>query len=152
MDVSVNTDMPVRGRPSRFVETSREDYAHVEPLEESRDAQVDRVWEELGYKIRPLFAKVFVVTDAPPQKAGLLWLPPKLASFYSGMGHQRLVTATVLACGPGAKAVKPTDRVCFARLQFGHVIKLPGERYFGWLEQEQIAGFVADADVCPWNG
>jgi hypothetical protein len=147
MNVSVNMDAAMKMPPEMA-----EYRPHVEPVGETREAQVERAWVELGYKVRPLFAKVFVVTDAPLQKIGLLWLPPKVASFYGGLGHQRLVTATVLSCGPGAKYVKPADRVCFARLQFGHIAKLPGERYVGWIEQEQIAGVPEDGAFEPWNG
>lgn len=148
MDLSMNTD----AAPKMMPPISRAEYEHVEPVGETREAQVERVWSELGFRVRPLFAKVFVVTDAPAQKIGLLWLPPKVASFYGGMGHQRLVTATVLSCGPMANYVKPADRVCFARLQFGHIAKLPGERYVGWIEQEQLAGTPDDGMFEPWNG
>jgi len=147
MNMSVNMDAATTMPP-----VTQAEYEHVEPVGETREAQVERTWKELGYKVRPVFAKVFVVTDAPAQKIGLLWLPPRAASFFGGLGHQRIVTATVLSCGPGAKYVKPADRVCFARLQFGHIAKLPGERYVGWIEQEQLAGVPEEGVFEPWNG
>jgi hypothetical protein len=110
---------------------------------------IESTWEELGYKVKPLYAKVFVRTDLPPEKIGLIYLPPKLADFHGGYGHQRLVTATVLAAGPLAKMVKPGDRVCFARLYFGYLEKLKDKTFFGWIEQEQLAGHPSDEDIEP---
>jgi hypothetical protein len=107
---------------------------------------VQATWDELGYRIRPWYAKVFVRTELPPQKfeGSLLWLPPKEASFFAGLGHQRLVTATILSCGPLAKSVKVGDRVCFQRLHFGHIKQLEDKTYLGWIEQEQLAGHPDD--------
>jgi hypothetical protein len=102
---------------------------------------VEKTWEAVGYKVRPMFAKVFVLTDAPPEKIGMLYLPPKLSDFHGGFGHQRLVTATVLACGPLARSVKPGDRVVFRRLDFGFIVKLEKGVYVGFIEQEQLAGY-----------
>jgi co-chaperonin GroES (HSP10) len=112
---------------------------------------VRATWDELGYQIRPLFAKVFVRTELPPLKteSGLLWLPPKEAHFFSGLGHQRLVMATVLSVGPGVKSVKVGERVCFQRLHFGHIKQLDDKTFFGWLECEQIAGYPEDDTVGP---
>ena len=112
---------------------------------------VQATWDELGYRIRPVFAKVFVRTELPPLKteSGLLWLPPKEAHFFSGLGHQRLVTATVLSLGPLAKAVKVGERVCFQRLHFGHIKQLEDKTFVGWIEQEQLAGYPEDDTVEP---
>ncbi len=109
-------------------------------------ALAQQTWDAVGFKIRPLFAKVFVKTDPPAQKIGLIYLPPKEAQFFGGLGHMRLVTATVIAVGPLAKSVKLGDRVCFRRLDFGHFVKLrqedQSEVFVGWIEQEQLSGFV----------
>jgi hypothetical protein len=104
---------------------------------------VQLTWDELGYRIRPKFAKVFVRTELTPQKyaGSVLWLPPKEASFFAGLGHQRLVTATILSCGPLARAVKVGERVCFQRLHFGHIKQLEDKTFVGWIEQEQLAGY-----------
>lgn len=117
---------------------------------EAQLSVADKTWDELGFRLRPKFAKVFVRTDLPPQRIGLIYLPPKEASFYGGLGHQRLVTATVIAVGPLAKSVKVGDRVCFARLHFGHIKQLDDKTYAGWVEQEQIAGFPEDNAVEPF--
>lgn len=110
---------------------------------------VQATWDELGYRIRPVFAKVFVRTELPPEKIGLIWLPPKEASFFAGLGHQRLVTAVVLSTGPGAKSVKVGERVCFQRLHFGHIKQLDDKTFVGWIEQEQLAGYPEDDTVEP---
>ena len=114
-------------------------------LEAPKDV-VQATWDELGYRIRSVFAKVFVRTELPPQKFpdSLLWLPPKEASFFAGLGHQRLVTATVLSCGPLARSVKVGERVCFQRLHFGHIKQLDDRTFVGWIEQEQLAGYPDD--------
>lgn len=108
---------------------------------------VERTWAELGYKVRPLFAKVFVRTELPPEKIGLIFVPPKEASFFGGLGHQRLVTATVLSVGPLAKSVVVGDRVVFQRLHFGHIARLDDKTFVGWIEQEQLAGFPDTASI-----
>jgi len=116
----------------------------------SKTDVVEKTWEALGFRVRPMHAKVFVLTDAPPEKIGLIYLPPKEADFFGGMGHMRLVTGTVLSCGPLAKAVKPGDRVVFRRLEFGHIVKLDKGVYVGWVEQEQLCGHPeSDSDVAP---
>lgn len=111
---------------------------------------VEKTWEELGYKIRPLGWKVFVRTDPPPQKVGSLFLPPKQASFYGGMGHQRVVTATVLAVGPKVVGITVGERVVFRRLEFGHIARFDGDVYVGWIEMAQLAGFPEQqTDIAP---
>lgn len=111
---------------------------------------VEKTWSELGYSVRPMHAKVFVRTDPPPEKIGLIFVPPKMSDFFGGLGHQRLVTATVLSVGPMAKMVKPGDRVVFRRLEFGHIAKLDRGVYVGWIEQEQLVGHPeSDSDVAP---
>lgn len=123
----------------------------VMPTPDAPKDVVQATWDELGYRIRPAFAKVFVRTELPPQKFAdsLLWLPPREASFFAGLGHQRLVTATVLSCGPLAKAVKVGERVCFQRLHFGHIKQLDDKTFVGWIEQEQLAGYPEDDAVEP---
>lgn len=101
---------------------------------------VEQTWNEVGFKVRPMHAKVFVRTDPPPEKIGLIFLPPKEAEFYGGMGHQRLVTGTVLSVGPMAKLVKVGDRVVFQRMNFGYIRKLDSGVYVGWIEEQQILG------------
>lgn len=112
---------------------------------------VEETWNELGYQVRPLFAKVFVRTEPPSEKfpGSLLFMPPKDAHFFGGLGHQRLVTATVLSTGPMAKSVKVGDRVVFQRLHFGHIAKLEDKTFVGWIEQEQIAGFPDEGTIEP---
>jgi hypothetical protein len=112
---------------------------------------VEQTWNEVGFKVRPMHAKVFVRTDPPPEKIGLIFLPPKEAEFYGGMGHQRLVTGTVLSVGPMARAVKPGDRVVFRRLEFGHIKKLERGVYVGWIEQEQLIGHPEGPEVVPFK-
>lgn len=119
------------------------------PPEKPVENPIGSSWAELGYKIRPMFAKVFVRTELPPEKIGLLYLPPKEASFFGGLGHMRLVTATVLSVGPLARAVKPGDRVVFRRLEFGHIAKLADGTFVGWIEQEQLIGHPDDASFEP---
>lgn len=123
--------------------------SEVVPPEPEEKKLVERTWAELGYKVRPLFAKVFIRTEPPPEKIGLIYLPPKEASFFGGLGHQRLVTATVLSTGPMAKSVKVGERVVFQRLHFGHIAKMEDKTFVGWVEQEQIAGYPDETTIEP---
>jgi hypothetical protein len=104
---------------------------------------IAETWDVLGVKgVRPLGRTLFVRTEAPPQKteSGLLWLPPKVASFYGGLPHQRLVIATVLSAGPKA-FVQAGDRVCFMRLHFARWHGLGEDQYVGWIDESQIFGY-----------
>lgn len=132
------------------MESANADVVKVQvPAPVIRMDHVEQTWRELGYMVRPLYAKVFVRTETPPEKIGLIYMPPKEADFYGGLGHQKLVTAIVLSTGPMAKLVKPGERVCFARLHFGHIAKLSDKTFVGWIEQEQLAGYPEDHVVEP---
>lgn len=107
---------------------------------------VERTWDEVGYRVRAMHRNVFVRTDPPEQKVGLLWLPPKLQGFHGDLPHLRVVKATVLAAGPKTE-LKPGDRICFQRLHFAWLKKLGGEVMFGWIDQVQVLGYALDGDA-----
>lgn len=110
---------------------------------------VGQTWNEVGFKVRPMHAKVFVRTDPPVEKIGMIFLPPKEADFFGGMMHLRLVTATVLSVGPLARLVKPGDRVVFQRMNFGYIKKLEKGVYVGWIEEQQLVGHPEDSYIAP---
>ena len=110
---------------------------------------VGQTWNEVGFKVRPMHAKVFVRTDPPAEKIGMIFLPPKEADFFGGMMHLRLVTATVLSVGPMARLVKPGDRVVFQRMNFGYIKKLEKGVYVGWIEEQQLVGHPEGSEVAP---
>jgi hypothetical protein len=100
-------------------------------------------WQHLGFKVRPVGRKVWVRTDPHEQKVGLIWKPPKLASFYGELPHQVTVAATVLAAGPQA-TVKPGERVCFTRLYFAHWCQMDDSTYIGYVDSAQLSGYALD--------
>ena len=102
---------------------------------------IDRTWQEVGHKIRPL-RKILVVRTLPTeQRLGAIWLPPSAANLYGGLAHQRTVKAIVMAAGPKA-TVKPGEVIAFTRLYFGWWNQLENGCYFGWVDENQISGYV----------
>lgn len=109
--------------------------------------RVEETWEELGYKIRPLSYWAFVRTEPLPQKtaSGLIWLPPKMATFYGELPHMQPIKAVVCSVGPAAPAdLVPGVRVVFQRLHFARHVMLKDGTYFGWINPEQIYGIPLD--------
>ena len=97
-------------------------------------------WNELGYKIRPLRRVVWVRTQPHEQKIGLIWKPPKFASFHGELPHQVTTKAIVLSTGPRA-TVKPGEKVCFTRLFFAYWKKMEDGTYVGWVDETQLSGY-----------
>ena len=106
---------------------------------------IDRTWQEVGHKIRPLRRLLVVRTLPTEQKLGLLWLPPSAVSVYGGLAHQRTLKAVVLSVGPKA-TVKPGEVIAFTRLYFGWWQKFENDCYLGWIDETQVSGYV-DEDV-----
>ena len=108
-------------------------------------AFIDRTWQDYGRKIRPLRKLLVVRTLPTEQRVGSLWLPPTAASLYGPLAHQRQVKAIVLAAGPQA-TVKPGEVIAFTRLYFGYWHKYENDCYLGWIDENQVSGYV-DEDV-----
>lgn len=115
-------------------------------------ALVDATWAELGFKIEPVGKRVFVRTDAPPKKIGLIYIPPEMWGMYGKrLGSQETVTATVLANGPRVKEkVELGAKVCFFRLPFGWTYKLADGTFVGWIDSDEIVGVTEQDDVRPF--
>ena len=114
---------------------------------------IRRTMEELECKaLHPLRWMVFVRTLPLEQKtySGKLWLPPSATDMYPSMHvelpHKRMVHAVVLAAGPKAPYVKPGDTVMFQRLHFAWWKKMQDGTFVGWIDYNQLAGFVEDTD------
>jgi hypothetical protein len=107
-----------------------------------QDDTVEKTWEEVGYRVRPLRWMVFVRTDPIPQKVGSIYLPFKLQTFYGELPHLQVVTATVLSVGPKALGLQPGDRVAFARLHFARWLDMADGTKVGWIDANQIAGYA----------
>ena len=106
---------------------------------------IDRTWQEVGHKIRPLRRLLVVRTLPTEQMVGSLWMPSSASATYGGLAHQRTLKAVVLAVGPKA-TVKPGELIAFTRLFFGWWKKFDNDCYFGWIDEDQIHGY-ADPDV-----
>lgn len=110
---------------------------------------VQKTWDELGFKVRPVRRNVVVRTHPLTQKtqSGLLWLPPKQTGFYGQLPHVHMVRATVLAVGPLAAQyynVKVGEEIAFQRLHFGKFYDLNAEEKVGWIDASQVAGYPED--------
>jgi hypothetical protein len=109
---------------------------------------IQETYAEIGIKnIRARGRTVFVRTIPPPQKIGMIWLPPKQAGFYGGLMHRTLVIATVLASGPQC-TVKAGERIAFVRQFFSRWKALGGEAFVGWVNENQIAGYWVEGVSC----
>lgn len=100
---------------------------------------IERTWQEVGQRARPLRRLVFVRTELLPEKVGSLWLPPDQRSNYAQLGHQVFMRALVLATGPQCRVLRPGDRVAFTRLFFAWSWKCSDGTLVGWIEEENIA-------------
>jgi len=108
---------------------------------------VERTWDELGYRIRPLKYWVFVRTEPPYRRTeGGVWLPHKQVDFYGGLPHKRVVKGVVCAVGPTA-TVKVGERVCFQRLHFASRQRMADGTHFGWIDCNQLLGYPEDDDA-----
>ena len=111
---------------------------------------VEKTWEDLGNRIDARGYWTWVRTDPHREKIGSIWLPPKLASFHGELPHLVNVIATVLTSGPEGLAAEfsPGDRVFFKRLYFGYWRKMEDGTFVGWIDANQIDGFIdGDTDV-----
>jgi hypothetical protein len=113
---------------------------------------VERTWAELGFRIQAPRFLVWVRTLPVEQKRGLLWLPPKHASFWGVLPHLRTVRAVVLSAGPRglAKAMKPGDVIAFSRGHFNRFFQMQptevtesgtSEEFVGVIDSNDIFGF-----------
>lgn len=102
---------------------------------------VAKTWTEVGFKIRPLSRMVFVKTLPLDTKIGSILLPPKLTSFHGELPHMKMIYAIVMAAGRDA-TVKSGEQICFLRLKFAWLIKLEDGCMFGWIDENDITGYV----------
>lgn len=102
---------------------------------------VERTWAEVGCRVRPLRNMVFLRTLPLEQKVGSLFLPPKMTQFHGELPHMKTVKAVVVAAGPKAK-VQTGEQVCFTRLQFAWWKKLDDGCMLGWINENEITGYV----------
>lgn len=108
---------------------------------------VEKTWAEVGHFIRPLRRMVFVKTELRPQKSGQVWLPPSTATNYAGIAaHQVLMEATVLSVGPKCR-LQPGEKICFARLFFAWLYKLEDGTLVGWIDEENVSGYVEEPEA-----
>ena len=102
-------------------------------------------WKEIGCSYKPLRRGLVVRTENGEVKtaSGLLWLPPTQADVFHGMGHLKQVVATVLSSGKLAK-VEPGERVIFNRSHFKWYHKLPDGTQVGYIDENEVHGYVED--------
>lgn len=115
-------------------------------------ALVDATWAEIGHKVRPIQNKVYVRTDVPPQKIGMVYMPAEMWGQYGQrLGSKVFVTATVLATGPAVKdAPDIGTKVVFSRLMFGWSYKMADGTHVGWIDANEIIGVAEEGDVIPY--
>jgi len=101
---------------------------------------VEQTWEEVGCRVRMRNLYVMVRTEPVAQKVGLLWLPPKLQTFFGELPHKQMIVGRVLSVGDRVKGVSPGDQICFARLHFAWWKRLRDGNYVGWVPAYQVAG------------
>lgn len=102
---------------------------------------VQQTWADLGISgVKALGRSVFVRTDKPEDRVGMIWLPPSAVDPYKGMPHQKLINATVLSAGPKTNGLVPGNRVTFQRLYFTRWKDMGDGTLVGWLDVHQLAG------------
>ena len=117
------------------------------------DARTDRrpvdvilamVDEEVGRKYQPLRSQVIVRTD-PLQRvtAGGLVLTARETNFYAGMGHAKILKATVVAVGDHS-SLKRGERVCFQRLYFARLVELKDGTFVGSIDENELVGYIEE--------
>lgn len=102
---------------------------------------VEKTWAEVGFKVKPLSRKVFLKTLPLEKQIGSILLPPKLTTFHGELPHLKTIYAIVMSAGPDA-SVKPGEQVCFTRLKFAWLRKLEDGCMFGWIDENDITGYV----------
>lgn len=101
---------------------------------------IEATFEELGIKnFRALKKMLLVRTEPLPKKIGLIYVPPKLASFYGELPHLQNIYAMVLSAGPKADC-RPTDRVVFSRLYFARWQTMEDGTVVGWIDEANVYG------------
>ena len=121
-----------------------------------RLAAVENAWKLYkesrsdGAMFRPLGRRAMVLLDPiPTQSSGGMFFPTSSLDLYSGPAHLRICRAIVMAKGPQCKIVEIGDSVCFVRLYFGRITKLPNGQYIGLVDEAQMLGMAAqDAVIC----
>lgn len=113
---------------------------------------VNATWDEIGRKIRPVLNRVFVRTDLPPEKIGMVYMPAEMWGQYGQrLGSKVFVTATVLASSQNVKDAPPIgSKVVFSRLMFGWTNKMADGTHVGWIDANEIIGFAEEGDVLPY--
>jgi|WetSurMetagenome_2_1015567.scaffolds.fasta_scaffold07491_2 hypothetical protein len=110
---------------------------------------VERTWAELGFRIQAPRFLVWVRTLPVEQKRGLIWLPPKMASFYGELPHLRTVRAVVLSAGPRglAKSLKPGDVIAFSRGVFSRFFQMQPTQVTASGASEEFVGVIDSNDI-----
>lgn len=101
---------------------------------------VEKTWEEVGTRVRPLRRMVFVRTLPLEEKIGSIWLPAKLTKFHGELPHMKTINAIVLSAGPKC-TVKTGETVCFTRSFFAWWKKLEDGCMIGWIDESQLSGY-----------
>ena len=107
--------------------------------------RLEETWHELGFHIRPTSYWVFVRTDPVQKQKNGIWLPDKVSSFWhGGLGHQRIITAYVIAAGPDVHenhGFQVGDHIAFKRLHFASYRQMDDQTYVGYLNANEVVGF-----------
>ena len=104
-------------------------------------------WEELGRRFRPLHKGLFVRTDPMAiRTAGGLFLTGEESAFHKGMGHNKVIKATILSVAKDVP-MKEGERVCFQRLHFTWIWRLRDGTYVGIIRDDFLIGHLENEDL-----
>ena len=115
---------------------------------------IEATWAEMGQKLRAVGTRVFVRTEKPPEKKGLIWLPPEYGdTFGRRLGGQVPVTGTVLSVGHRVPQgiLEEGERVFFFRLPFGWTHKMTDGTFVGWIDYTEIIGRPVGEGSAPYH-
>ncbi len=111
---------------------------------------IEKTWQEIGFRVRPLRRLVYIRTEQRPYKShGGIWFPPSSADFFARDKAKIDVEiyARVLAVGPQVRFVKPGDRIFISRLYFAWLRKLEDGNFMGYVDEDNVFGFAAEDEV-----
>jgi hypothetical protein len=111
---------------------------------------IEKTWEEVGWRVRPLRRQVFCRTETRPWKhKGLVWLPPNQTMIFSKDTSKLDVEifARVLSVGPKVRSIKVGDLIWFSRLYFAWWKRLYDLNYVGYLDEMNVFGLSEEDEV-----